>query len=66
MTFREKQKNYTRVREAYCNKEKCVLKTLAEHSISRDSLQIYLQAFKNEKKNRSVGKKQVRFRIHHD
>lgn len=56
VTFREKQKNYTRVREAYCNKEKCVLKTLAEHSISRDSLQIYLQAFKTEKKIEVWGK----------
>ena len=49
-TFREKQMNYTRVREAYANKEKAVAKTLAEHSISRDSLQIYLRAFKTEKK----------------
>ena len=49
-TFREKQMNYTRVREAYANKEKAVTKTLAEHAISRDSLQIYLRAFKTEKK----------------
>lgn len=50
VTFREKQKNYTRVREAYSNKEKTVAKTLADHGISRDSIQIYLQAFKTEKK----------------
>jgi murein L,D-transpeptidase YafK len=50
LTFREKQKNYTRVREAYTQKEKAVTKTLAEYNISRDSLQIYLRAFKTEKK----------------
>ena len=50
LTFREQQKNYTRVKEAYTNKEKAVTKTLAEHGISRDSLQIYLRAFKTEKK----------------
>jgi murein L,D-transpeptidase YafK len=49
VTFRDKQKNFTRVREAYANKEKTVAKTLAEHGISRDSLQIYLRAFKTEK-----------------
>jgi len=49
-TFRDKQKDYTRVREAYANKEKVVAKTLTEHGISRDSVQIYLRAFKTEKK----------------
>jgi len=49
-SFREKQKNYTRVREAYAHKEKMVVKTLTDHAISRDSLQIYLRAFKTEKK----------------
>lgn len=49
-SYREEQMAYTRVREAYTNKEKIVLKTLAEHSISRDSLRIYLQAFKTEKR----------------
>jgi murein L,D-transpeptidase YafK len=49
-TFREQQKNYTRVREAYSSKEKLVVKTLAEHRISNDSVQIYLRAFKTEKK----------------
>lgn len=49
-TFRESQKKYTRVREAYANKEKAVAKTLSEHGISRDSMQIYLRAFKTEKK----------------
>lgn len=50
VTFREKQMNYTRVRESYSNKEKTVTKSLTEHGISRDSVQIYLQAFKTEKK----------------
>ena len=49
-TFRENQTKYTRVREAYTHKEKTVTKTLAEHGISRDSMQLYLRAFKTEKK----------------
>lgn len=55
-TFRDKQLNYTRVREAYSHKEDIVKKTLAEHSISRDSLRIYLQVFKTEKKIELWGK----------
>ena len=56
ITFREKQLNYTRVREAYSSKEKVVVKNLNEHSISRDSLRIYLRAFKTEKKVEVWGK----------
>jgi murein L,D-transpeptidase YafK len=48
-SFRQEQMNYTRVREAYAGKEKTVIKTLSDHSISRDSLRIYLRAFKSEK-----------------
>ncbi len=48
-TYREKQMKYTRVREAYAAKEKIVTKTLAVNAISRDSLRIYLRAFKLEK-----------------
>jgi murein L,D-transpeptidase YafK len=48
-TYREKQMKYTRVREAYAKKEKVVTKELATHTISRDSLRIYLRAFKTEK-----------------
>jgi murein L,D-transpeptidase YafK len=48
-TFKEKEMNFTRVREAYANKGKIVDKTLAGHSISNDSLRIYLRAFKTEK-----------------
>ena len=55
-TFREQQMNYTRVREAYSSKEKLVAKTLADLGISRDSLQIYLRAFKTEKKVELWGK----------
>ena len=55
-TFREKQLKYTRVREAYSSKEKTVIKTLSETTISRDSLRIYLQAFKTEKKVEVWGK----------
>jgi len=49
-TFREKQMNFTRVREAYSAKEKIVDKTLAGHLISPNNLRIYLRAFKTEKK----------------
>jgi murein L,D-transpeptidase YafK len=48
-SFRDEQMVYTRVREAYADKEKIVIKTLAGHSISHDSLRIYLRAFKTEK-----------------
>lgn len=49
-SFREEQMKFTRVREAYAGKEKSVIKALTDHSISRDSLRIYLRAFKTEKK----------------
>ncbi|HNX55249.1 MAG TPA: L,D-transpeptidase family protein [Prolixibacteraceae bacterium] len=55
-TFREKQLNYTRVREAYSCKEKIVVKSLKEHAISRDSLRLYMRAFKTEKKIELWGK----------
>lgn len=48
-SFREKQLNFTRVKEAYNFKEKVVYKNLADHSILHDSLRIYLRAFKKEK-----------------
>ena len=41
--------NYTRVREAYNDKGKIVYKNLTGHSIVRDSMRIYLRAFKTEK-----------------
>ena len=49
-SFREKQMNFTRVRQAYKDKEKTVDKNLASHSISPSTLRIYLRAFKSEKK----------------
>jgi murein L,D-transpeptidase YafK len=49
-TFTKVPMSYTRVRQAYSDKEKIVDKTLAEHSISCDSLRIYFRAFKTEKK----------------
>ena len=48
-SYKSKQLNFTRVREAYDAKEKIVSKTLITNSLSRDSLQIYLRAFKTEK-----------------
>jgi murein L,D-transpeptidase YafK len=50
LSYRDEQLNFTHVKEAYTDKEKIVVKTLAGHSISRDSLRIYLRAFKTEKK----------------
>ena len=49
-SFREKQMNFTRVREAYSAKEKIVDNMLAGHSISHNNLRIYLRVFKSEKK----------------
>jgi murein L,D-transpeptidase YafK len=49
-SFREEQLNFIRVKEAYADKEKIVIKTLAGHSISRNNLRIYLRVFKTEKK----------------
>ena len=40
---------FTRVREAYADKEKTVIKNLGGHGISHDSLRIYLRVFKTEK-----------------
>lgn len=48
-SFREKEMNFTRVREAYNDKGKTVFKNLEAHNISRDSIRIYLRAFKTEK-----------------
>ena len=48
-TYKAKIMNLERVQEAYSAKEKIVVKALASHSISHDSLRIYLRAFKTEK-----------------
>lgn len=55
-TFRDKQLKFTRVKEAYTAKKKAVIQMLSDHSISRDSLRIYLRAFKTEKKIELWGK----------
>lgn len=47
--FRDEQLKYTRIREAYAEKEKAIVKSLSDFSISRDSLRLYLRAFKTEK-----------------
>jgi murein L,D-transpeptidase YafK len=46
--YREGQLVFTRVREAYNHKEKSVAKNIVEQGLSRDSLRIYLRAFKVE------------------
>jgi murein L,D-transpeptidase YafK len=48
-SFRDQQKNYTRVLEAYGSKEKSIAKNLAGHGIKRDSMALYIRAFKTEK-----------------
>jgi murein L,D-transpeptidase YafK len=48
--FTKEPSSYTRVRQAYSEKNKIIDKTLTENSISRDSLRIYMRAFKTEKK----------------
>ncbi len=55
-SFKEQQMCCTRIKEAYGAKEKLVVKTLTEHAISRDSLRIYMRAFKAEKKIELWGK----------
>jgi murein L,D-transpeptidase YafK len=49
-SFRDEQMTFTRVREAYSDKGKLVIKNLSAHSISRDSLRVYLRVFKTERK----------------
>lgn len=48
-SFKEQQKAYSRVRQAYSNKEKIVEKNLTDNNIKTSELQLYLQAFKQEK-----------------
>jgi murein L,D-transpeptidase YafK len=49
-TFRENQLRFVRVRQAYQEYEHRVIKTLADSSISLNTLRIYLRAFKTEAK----------------
>jgi murein L,D-transpeptidase YafK len=48
--FKEEQKKYPRVRQAYTEKESVVLDLLKSKSISVDKLQVYIRIFKQEKK----------------
>lgn len=49
-SFKDEQKRYPRVREAYADKEELVKELLAKNSIETGELRIYLRAFKTEKK----------------
>jgi murein L,D-transpeptidase YafK len=48
-SFKDEQKKFSRVRQAYKDKESVVLGMLAQNSIDKDKLRIYLRAFKQEK-----------------
>lgn len=48
-SFKEQQKQYQRVRQAYADKGKTVEKTLTDKGIKENTLQLYLRAFKQEK-----------------
>jgi len=49
-SFRNEQKKYARVRQAYLDKESVLTDLLTKNTINIDDLQIYLRAFKSEKK----------------
>ena len=49
-SFIDDQKRYPRVRQAFADKEKIVMDQLGEYSITSSKLNIYLRAFKKEKK----------------
>ena len=49
-SFRNEQKKYARVRQAYHEKESLITDLLTINSIDIENLQIYLRAFKSEKK----------------
>ena len=49
-SFKNEQLKYSRVRQAYEDKETNMLDLLAENSIEKNKLRIYLRAFKKEKK----------------
>lgn len=48
-SFKEQQKQYPRVRQAYTDKEKIVKKNLADSNINASTLQLHIRAFKQEK-----------------
>ena len=48
-SFKETQRKYPRVREAFSAKESLMLDLLRENYIDRDRVEVYLRAFKSEK-----------------
>lgn len=60
-SFKNEQLRYSRVRQAYADKENSMQNLLSEVAINRNQLEIYLRAFKHEKelelwgKNKSTG-----------
>ncbi|MFA8300890.1 MAG: murein L,D-transpeptidase family protein [Hyphomicrobiales bacterium] len=55
-SFKEKQLEYSRVRQAYKDKEQNMLSLLKSKSIDRDKLKVYLRAFKEEEQIELWGK----------
>lgn len=49
-SFKDEQKKFPRVRQAYKDKESTVIALLADKSIEIDKLRVYLRAFKQEKR----------------
>ena len=49
-SFKDEQKKHSRVGQAYADKEQIVIDLLEKNSIDTKKLQIYLRAFKSEKK----------------
>lgn len=54
--FKSEQKRYSRVRNAYSEKEHVILDLLSSKSIEINTLEIYIRAFKNGKKLQLWGK----------
>jgi murein L,D-transpeptidase YafK len=55
-TFKDEQKKYPRVRQAYKDKESQMLSHLKDKKIDASELEIYIRAFKSEKKLQLWGK----------
>ena len=55
-SFKSEQKRYPRVREAYAEKEQGIKDLLKSKNIKIENLEVYLRAFKNDKKIQLWGK----------
>ena len=55
-SFKSEQKQYKRVREAYSEKDSVISSNLAKHNIERNDLEIYIQAYKLDRKLEVYGK----------